>query len=446
MSVLRIILFFVYISVFNASAGIKYLEEDISCPEPSETSRYIKVPMFHDLESMAKVENISELNVHAELQWFHQGYSFKVFYELLAPYDKDKELLIMIPGGPGQTHTFIHNFQDSFEGFNEFAKDYNVIVMDHRGVGCSRYSGPGEYPSKSLLMRQAASDIELIRKSFDDKKINVWGYSYGSMLAQTYALLYPNSVSKLFLGGAFSAASDFIEATTTFEQRVLKASPKLVEDYHFLKLNYSTYAHKLLKIAEEYMYKYTMYKRDLVELAVDVVEAVKAGNFDEVDDLLEYNGAYVMEWMMRSISCIEIFPNELEEGMFPMFWEIFSSCREFRGDTEHFNYTKDLINIKAPTFIWGGEFDHVTTATAMRKMSKVIPNNYLYIDKHIAHGIDKPECFIEMMSAFFQNGVKSESLDAVKMKSICVDEPEIETDEEDEDFDGATQVSRIGIL
>lgn len=70
---------------------------------------------------------------------------------------------------------------------------------------------------------------------------------------------------------------------------------------------------------------------------------------------------------MRSISCFEIFPSDLTDGMFPMFWESFSTCQEFRGKIDPFNYTESLINIKAPTFIWGGEFDHVTTAFAMRK-------------------------------------------------------------------------------
>lgn len=440
---MRVLALFLLMNIFNVYAGVKYLDSDTSCPEPSETMNYLTVPMFHDLEAMAKVENISNLKTHKELKEQHKGKTFKVFYELLAPYKEDKELLIMIPGGPGQTHTFIHRFE-KLEGFKDFAKNYNVLVMDHRGVGCSRYYGPGDYPSESLLMRQAASDIDLIRRSFGgNTKINVWGYSYGSMLAQTYALLYPDNISKLFLGGAFSAASDFVDAMKTFEQRVLNASPELIESYNYLKLFYPKYAHKLLKIAEGYMYKYSLYKKDLVELAHKVVVSLKGYDFQEANKLLKYNGEFVMEWMMRSISCTEIFPNRLEEGMFPLFWESFSACKEFSGKTDYFDYTKDLVNISAPTFIWGGEFDHVTTAVAMRKMSEIIPDNYLYIDQHIGHGVDKPACFMNMMKAFFQSGTNAKSLDIVKLDQECVDAPTIESVENSEE---ESQVSRVGVF
>lgn len=440
---MKILTLFLILNIFNAHAGVKYLDSDNSCPEVSETMNYIAVPMFHDLEALAKAENITGLKVHKDLQEAHKGKFFKVFYELLAPFDDAKELLIMIPGGPGQAHTFMHSFE-KLEGFKEFAKKYNVLVMDHRGVGCSRYYGPGEYPSESLLMRQAVSDIDIIRRSFGvDTKINVWGYSYGSMLAQTYALLYPDNISKLFLGGAFSAASDFVDAMKTFEQRVLNASPELINDYNYLKVFYPKYAHKFLKIAESYMYKYSLYKKNLVVLAREVVGKLKTYDFQEADKLLKYNGEFVMEWMMRSISCIEIFPNRLEDGAFPMFWESFSACSEFNGKTDYFDYTNDLANILVPTFIWGGEFDHVTTAVAMRKMSEFIPNNYLYIDQHIGHGLDKPACFMDMMKTFFDSGTNAKSLDIVKQSQVCVDAPKIEIAE---DGESDTEVSRVGVF
>lgn len=403
--------------------------ESTSCPSPSDTDKYIEVPMFYDLNQVAKVENIGGLNIHEDHQIWYEGKKFKLYYELVSPYDSGKELLIMIPGGPGQSHTFIHDFKERMPYFKNLTDKFNVFVMDHRGLGCSRYYGPGDYPAESLLMRQAASDIDAIRKSFGENvKINVWGYSYGSFLAQTYALLYPDNLNKLFLGGAFSAATDFVDATKSFEQRVLTASPEIVNDYLYLKALYPEYAAKLMKLAVGYMYNYTLFKKRLVDVVKSVMSSIKIYELDEVEKILKYDDYYVMEWMMRSIACIEIFPNKLEEDMFPIFYDNSKTCAEFVGMFDHFNYTGDLVNISAPTFIWGGELDHVTPAKAMRKMSKVIPNNYLYIDQHIGHGIDKPECFMDMVNGFFDSGTEATVLDQIKSSSSCVNEPEFDED------------------
>ena len=201
---------------------------------------YIKQPLFHDL-SAANISHIPRLRLFKDEQKRYLGKTFNIYYELQAPFDSSKEILFMIPGGPGESHTFIHDFMGN-SIFAKLAENFNVITMDHRGVGCSRYYGPGDYPSESMLMRQAATDIELIRKSYGEQmRINVFGYSYGSFLAQTYALLYPNYINRLFLGGAFSAALEFRNAMKTFEQRVLNASPLIKEDYLYLKLIFGSY-------------------------------------------------------------------------------------------------------------------------------------------------------------------------------------------------------------
>ena len=437
----KIISILLIFMVFNV---LGYDDFDHACPEISNTNKYIQVPMFHDLEAIAAVENISQLNTQNELMGMFQGSQFTVYYELLAPYDPNKDLLIMIPGGPGQSHTFIHSFYQ-IEGFPELAKKYNVLAMDHRGVGCSRYVGPSMYPAESLLMRQAASDIEFIRKSYgEEKKINVFGYSYGSMLAQTYALLYPNNLDKLFLGGAFSAASDFVDAMITFETRVLNASPEMKENYEYLKLYYPEYAHKILRAAGEYMYEYRGFKVDLVEVTKETVRLLKLYDYKSIEEILNIEEQGPMDWMMRSISCIELFPSELENNMFPIFGRtMINVCKEFEGRFDRFDYTLDLENISAPTFIWGGEYDHVTTAVAMRRMSLFIPNNYLYIDEHIGHGIDKPKCLVEMMDKFFSSGIDESVLDNIKSQSFCADEPKLKDIQEE---GNESHIARMGIL
>ena len=422
---LKILLLNLFI-ISNIQASTNYLDDAVECPSSSKLDRYIRMPMFHDF-SKAVLSNIPGINTFESEQKAYARKKFNIYYELQAPYDDTKEILFMIPGGPGESHTFIHQFMGS-SIFAKIAKNFNVITMDHRGVGCSRYYGPGDYPPESMLMRQAATDIEMIRASYAvNKKINVFGYSYGSFLAQTYALLYPNNLNRLFLGGAFSAASEFVNAMKTFEQRVLIASPNMKEDYLYLKLMFPDLAFKIMKIAEGYMYDYTMTNHYLVELVKSVRKSVDELDIEQANMLIE-TSTYLdppMEWMMRSIACIEIFPYKVDTTMFPMFWSMISHCTEFENKSDHFDYTMNINNITVETFLWGGVHDHVTPAVGMKKMAKLIPHNFLYIDPDLGHGINKPECFYSMMSSFFQNGI-SNDLEIIRASASCQDKPKLD--------------------
>ncbi len=79
----------------------------------------------------------------------------------------------------------------------------------------------------SHRMRQAASDIDYIRRELvgDAGQINVWGYSYGSILAQTYALLYPKHLERLFIGGTVSQVDDWHFDGVQYESLVFSAVP-----------------------------------------------------------------------------------------------------------------------------------------------------------------------------------------------------------------------------
>lgn len=384
---------------------IKYDPLARKCPLADSKNHYISVPLIHDLESIAKIENIPNLQLHAELLEESKGMELSVYYELISTFDKNKDLVILIPGGPGVNHSFIHDFVDSFKGRSDFFEKYNVIAMDHRGLGCSKALFPGNEPPESLTMKFAASDIELIRKNLSpDKKIHVWGYSYGSMLAQTYALLFPDSVNKLFLGGAFSAAEDFKQAKRDYEELVATSSVG-VDTYRNFVEKYPDFKIKFLDYTVNQMYSYKGRIQNIPETLKTITSLLELGETHLAQKILSNEGSYIMPWMMRSISCLEIFDPTDEEGSYPMFAKLFGACREFGEDiVDFFNYTESLAHLQMKTFIWGGKYDHVTPAKAMIKMSNLIPNNFLYIDQHVGHGVGpKLDCFIKFMDSFFDD-------------------------------------------
>lgn len=102
------------------------------------------------------------------------------------------EPLLFIPGGPGAAHHF-------WPDMNVFSDRYRVIYYDPYGRGKSdRAKDPSEY----TFVRDV-EEVEGLRLALGLGKWNVYGKSYGTMVAQAYVLKYPNSVSHLILGAPF---------------------------------------------------------------------------------------------------------------------------------------------------------------------------------------------------------------------------------------------------
>lgn len=111
------------------------------------------------------------------------------------------QALVLIPAGPGVPHNYFHPY------FSPLAKSYRVIYYDAFGTGKSdRASGRETY-----TFARDVENVEGLRKALRLGKIDVLGHSYGGMVAQAYALSYPESVRKLILadsswGGEMSQA------------------------------------------------------------------------------------------------------------------------------------------------------------------------------------------------------------------------------------------------
>jgi proline iminopeptidase len=105
------------------------------------------------------------------------------------------EALLLIPGGPGLAHYF-HPY------FSVLANTVRVISFDPFGRGKSdRANSPNEY-----TFSRDVEDIEGLRMALGLGKIALLGHSYGGMVAQAYALRYPENVRKLILADTLFSA------------------------------------------------------------------------------------------------------------------------------------------------------------------------------------------------------------------------------------------------
>ena len=61
----------------------------------------------------------------------------------------------------------------------------------------------------------------------------------------------------------------------------------------------------------------------------------------------------------------------------------------------------------------------------MKKMASKIPNNFIYIDKHLGHDFSlKEDCLIGFMDSFFGSDSTLE-LEEISQSSLCQDLPVI---------------------
>jgi 3-oxoadipate enol-lactonase len=114
---------------------------------------------------------------------FTENEGVKIFWEESG--QGEPILLIM---GLGWASCMWHRTRDLL------ATKYRVITFDNRGVGRSDVpSGP--YPIPTM-----AADAAAVLDAADVKKAHIYGISMGGMIAQEFALQYPQRVKSLILG------------------------------------------------------------------------------------------------------------------------------------------------------------------------------------------------------------------------------------------------------
>ncbi|MDT0572240.1 alpha/beta hydrolase [Streptomyces sp. DSM 3412] len=144
--------------------------------------------------------------------------------------------LLVNPGGPGGSGLTLAGYVASSLP-KKVAAQYDVIGFDPRGVGASKPAlnckpgyfnpvRPDSVPSTAAIEKanlkrakdfakacgtkhkdvlpyintiSAVKDLDSIRKALGAKKINYFGYSYGTYLGAVYAKLYPERVRRLVL-------------------------------------------------------------------------------------------------------------------------------------------------------------------------------------------------------------------------------------------------------
>ncbi|HEX4057650.1 MAG TPA: alpha/beta hydrolase [Galbitalea sp.] len=229
-----------------AGCTSQFLPPKITSTPTDESVASDLVPFYHQvLTWKACANNMQCTYAKAPLDWAHPSAgSIKLaLIRHLATDGHPLGSLLVNPGGPGGSGYDFIKSSLTYAVDKTLEKNYTIVGFDPRGVNhstavkcytdpkvlddfiysipkgaigsaqwineeeqenktfgadCKKYTGAllGHVDTVS-----AAKDLDLLRATLGDKKLDYLGYSYGTLLGQTYANLFPKKTGRLVLDG-----------------------------------------------------------------------------------------------------------------------------------------------------------------------------------------------------------------------------------------------------
>jgi proline iminopeptidase len=271
--------------------------------------------------------------------------------------------LMILHGGPGASHDYLLPWVMSL------ARTNRLVFIDERGSGRSeKLDDPKGYTVENM-----AKDVEAVRIALGLGKINLLGHSYGGVLAQEYALEYPEHLRHLILGSTFHSTRQLNEV---FRKMKAAMSPELrarIDKMEKEGLFGHGKAYEQGRYTDDYM-----------------VAAWGEGYFPYLygrrpDPNYDPVAAGVMSW--------------------DLYREMWGSHGEFvvDGNLASAEYADRLGSIKVPTLILVGDHDQVDPSIS-RDMHARIPGSQLVVLPDSGHMIfvDQPELFRKTVDEFLK--------------------------------------------
>lgn len=266
------------------------------------------------------------------------------------------EPILFIPGGPGAAHHF-------WPDMNVFSSKYTLIYYDPFGRGKSdRAKKRSEYSFAADV-----DEVEGIRKALGYEKINIYGKSYGSLVAQGYALKYPAALSHLILAASFHSGEMWQLANNEFSYALLKS--QYPEVWHRLD---SMRRHGILSSDSSY-------------------QAI----YNSVNDGMFY-------YYNPNNNATENFDINTD-----VYWQIVGVNGDvvIGGDIANLDFRPYLKNIKAPTLIVAGRFDKISTPEFALQYKTLMPRaRFVMFEKSGHHpSIEEPQLHEKVVLDFLSD-------------------------------------------
>lgn len=269
--------------------------------------------------------------------------------------------LIIIPGGPGSAHK-------SYRRFDSLAHSSTLIYFDAFGRG---KSDTAKELSEYSLERDI-DDIEGLRKSLSLGMVNVLGHSYGGLVAQGYALKYPQHLKHLVLANTFHSYLMWQENDDNSNREI--------------KTNYPEVWDTLMKIREKgYVSSDMLHQEIYSRVPYGFLYSYNPDNF-----LLVTQGKAAKQ-----------YPNPNNTRL---YYQMVGKDGDFivGSDIGNFDFRTRLKELKMPVLIYGGRYDRVAVPWMMVKFKEYCPQAKFLFFERSGHNpqVEEPQKLFHLLAEF----------------------------------------------
>lgn len=256
------------------------------------------------------------------------------------------EPLILIAGGPGGSHAGMH----SFDTLSDVCR---LIFFDAYGRGRSDQAKD----LKEYTIARDIEDVEGLRKALKLDKIAVLGHSYGGVVAQGYALKYPEHVRHLILACTLHSYAMWQENDDNSNREIQENYPEVWDTLMTLRgqgIVSSDSIHQAIYGRVPYGFLYA-YNPDLFRKNIDPGYPNRF-NYDLYYQMVGRDGDFIVGSNIGS-----------------------------------FDYRRELKNLKMPVLILAGRFDRVGVPKWEVQYKKFCPQARFVMFEHSGHNPQREE-------------------------------------------------------
>lgn len=409
-----------------------------------------------------------------------QGRKIALNIAWLAP-EKETDLqpdpVFFLAGGPGQAAVATYPQVDA--AFNEVRKHRNVILVDQRGTGksnllaCDTPEGDDFSPAamqaeaekcaaklapkadpRFYTTTDAVADLDAVRAAIGAEKINLVGVSYGTRVAQQYAMRHPQATrsivldsvvpNTLQLGNIFARNLDdalalqFAQCTKTASCKDKLGDPRAELDTLLAKLRAQpvTVRYRDASSGEERedvlraetvaglvrMYAYMPAAAALLPKLIHEASNGRYENLMALAQMMQGDMKDAMAMGMQlSVVCSEdsegMVANSADEGTVlgnQMTQGIAAMCAAWPKGNVPADFHQPLSG-GVPALVLEGEFDPVTPPRYGEEVVKTLPNGRLLVLRGQGHNVIGAGCMPKLLAQFI------EKTDAKALDGACLD-------------------------
>ena len=267
------------------------------------------------------------------------------------------EPLFFIAGGPGNAHSYLRKF-DSLSTTN------TLVYYDAFGRG---KSDTAKNVTEYTLERDV-EDLEGLRRAMGFSSISILGHSYGGLVAQAYAIKYPNNVSHLILANSFHS--------------FLMWQENCDNSNHEIKTNYPEAWDELMKAREQGVVSSDQIHQDIYSR-------------------VPYGFLYAYNPENFKIGSGKPYPNFMNSKL---YYQMVGKDGDFivGNDIGNFDFRKQLKDLKMPVLIYGGRFDRVAVPWMMVKYKEYCAQAKFVMFEKSGHNpqVEEPEALFRLIREF----------------------------------------------